>query len=69
MYMTFGFEPGTSGILTSVLYHYATMVKSLVISMDIILYIDPGQDICDTKYPLTGVGRPALVPHSTPLRP
>ncbi len=41
------------------LNHYATMVKSLVILMDSTLYIDPGQDIHDTRYPLAGVGRPA----------
>ncbi len=69
MCMTWGFELSTWCIPSCLIYHYATMVKSLVISMDTILYIDPGQDICDTLYPLAGVGRPALVPHSTPLRP
>ncbi len=33
------------------------MVKSSMISMDSTRYIDPGQDIRDTRYPLAGVGR------------
>ena len=35
--------------------------------MDSTLYVDPGQDICDTLYPLAGVRRQGRVPCSTPL--
>jgi hypothetical protein len=55
--MKFRFELGTSCIATSVLYHFATMVYSLVISSDGTRYIHPGQVIGDTLYLLAGVGR------------
>jgi hypothetical protein len=69
MCMMLGLELRTWCITSCMLYHYATMVKSSVISMDSTLYLVPGQDIHYTRYPLAGVGRLARAQRLTPLWP
>jgi hypothetical protein len=58
----FGFKQETSGIPTSVLYHYATMVYCLVISMDSTRYIHPLRHTVPSGWCWTSGAGPAPPP-------
>ncbi len=66
---TFRFEPWISFIASCALYHYATSVHSMVISMVNTWYIAPETYTRVAWYLLAGVGRRALVQQRPRLLP
>ena len=61
MCITLGIELWISCIASCALYHYATSMHSVVVSMDNTKYIAAETYTCVARYLLAGVGRQARV--------